>query len=164
MNRTLTGHETTMRDFSGQGPSGPDLTFDHVALSVQDLSRMKDWYMAALGLTPDGTFELPERSSSGVLLKSPTGFRIELIRKTGSHPARTSGPGEALLRQGINHFCLRVTDLDSAVARLVNLGAQVIIAPTASAFPGERMCYIGDPEGNLIELMDIPGTRTPASA
>ena len=61
--------------------------------------------------------------------------------------------------QGYNHVCVTVADVDATFARLQALGGGARMTPHASPWPGVRMAYVADPEGNLIELF---GREAPA--
>jgi len=48
---------------------------------------------------------------------------------------------------GVPHF----SDVDREYERLVNAGAKPVYHPTTEPY-GLRVCFIADPEGNLIEI------------
>jgi lactoylglutathione lyase len=137
-------------------PDPPGTRIDHVGLSVADLDETAGWYCRALDLTEVARFEYPigRRSVAGVLLAARDGWRLELQRCDGSQPAQPANPLEALLEQGIGHFCLEVPDLDAAFALLVERGAGISVPPTSSPVPGMRIAYVTDPEGNFVELLE----------
>ena len=56
---------------------------------------------------------------------------------------------------GYMHFCLVVDDLDQALKHL----AVMNVSPHRGPFVGraqQRIAFISDPDGNIIELMQIP--------
>ncbi len=55
--------------------------------------------------------------------------------------------------QGLDHFGLRVGNLDSAVAELKAKGAEFTMEPTA-ARPGLRIAFVRGPESVSIELLE----------
>jgi catechol 2,3-dioxygenase-like lactoylglutathione lyase family enzyme len=129
----------------------------HVSLSVADLDAMERWYGAAFGLREVvERVELPEPAVRTVLLRAPSGLRIELIERPGSIPDPFSDPLEAALRQGFGHWALEIDDLEQAVAELTSVGAEIVWPPADAVQPGGRFAYVRDPEGNLLELVQMP--------
>ena len=129
----------------------------HVSLSVADLDRMERWYGDAFSLREVvERFELPEPPVRTVMLLAPSGLRIELIERAGSIPDPFSDPLEAALRQGYGHWALEIGDLEQAIAELAQLGAEIVWPPADALQPGGRFAYVHDPEGNLLELVQLP--------
>jgi catechol 2,3-dioxygenase-like lactoylglutathione lyase family enzyme len=54
-----------------------------------------------------------------------------------------------------HHFCLQVDDLEDAKARLRAAGHEP--APAGREIPGRLRCFVRDPLGNLVELVEIVG-------
>ena len=132
---------------------------DHVAVSVPDLAAARDWYAAAFALEPGPVFAIGGSDVSGVVLRHESGFRLELLHRPGSAPGPLDarGPDEATLTQGYGHLCWRSTDVRGTHERLVSLGARSAIEPGASpSRPGATVCFVTDPWGNLIEVLDRP--------
>jgi catechol 2,3-dioxygenase-like lactoylglutathione lyase family enzyme len=127
--------------------------FHHVGVSVADLDAASAWYERALGLESEFEFALP--GLRGAMLRSPAGYRVELLERAGS-AAGVSGaqPNDALLTRGYGHFALQVDGLDGLYARLVDAGAGPVWDPRPAPEPGARMAFLHDPEGNLIELIE----------
>lgn len=48
-------------------------------------------------------------------------------------------------------LCIYVADVDTAVERMRDAGAEVIVEPIDQPW-GERMAYVADPDGNLLML------------
>jgi catechol 2,3-dioxygenase-like lactoylglutathione lyase family enzyme len=132
---------------------------DHVAVSVPDLASARDWYAEAFGLEPGPVFSVAGSDLSGVVLRHESGYRIELLHRpestTGSLDAR--GPDEAALTHGYGHLCWRSTDVPAAHEQLVAQGARSRLTPRHSPNrPGAMVCFVSDPWGNLIEVLDRP--------
>ncbi|CAN5284802.1 hypothetical protein BH09ACT1_BH09ACT1_09870 [soil metagenome] len=130
---------------------------DHVGLSVGDLDAQARWYAEAFSLVSTGSFEIPPLGLRGLFLVAtePGGLTLELLERQGSEAQPVArDQAESLLTRGIRHLCLRVPDVDAAFERLVTLGAAERMSPQPSPEPGVRMCFVADPEGNLIELID----------
>ena len=146
-------------DVFGNDAEAP--AFDHIGLNVHDLPAMTRWYAAALALTVEFEFALDHVEFRGVMLRSPTGFRLELLCRAGSSAGlQPTDPVDAALTRGYGHVALDVSDVDASHARLLAAGATDRMSPRPSPEPGVRMAYVADPEGNLVELLD----RTTAKA
>jgi catechol 2,3-dioxygenase-like lactoylglutathione lyase family enzyme len=131
------------------------MRFDHVGLNVGSLEDMTAWYVAAFGLEVEFEFALDQVDFRGVMLRSPAGWRIELLHRVGNDAGlRASSPVEAALTRGFGHFALDVPEVDAAYAALLAAGAGDRLSPRPSPEPGVRMAYVADPEGNLVELLD----------
>ena len=55
---------------------------------------------------------------------------------------------------GGSHLCLHVDDIDATFNRLVKNGAKKM-NPPAELAPGRWACYLQDPDGNWIELLEL---------
>jgi lactoylglutathione lyase len=128
---------------------------DHVGLTVGDLDDMVAWYAEAFGLTVELHFALDHVDFRGVMLRSPGGWRLELLHRPGSVTGLQAGnPVEAALTRGFGHLAIDVPDVDAAYELLLGAGATDRMSPRPSPEPGIRMAYVADPEGNLLELLD----------
>lgn len=129
--------------------------FDHVGLTVADLAAMTEWYVDAFGLDVEFDFALDHVDFRGAMLRSPQGWRIELLHRVGNAAGlQAADPVEAALTRGFGHFALDVPAVDAAYDALLTAGATDRMSPRPSPEPGVRMAYVADPEGNLIELLD----------
>jgi catechol 2,3-dioxygenase-like lactoylglutathione lyase family enzyme len=130
-------------------------SLDHVGLTVGDLGAMCAWYLDAFGLEVQLEFALEHVDFRGVMLRSPEGYRIELLHRGGSTVGlQAASPVEAALTRGFGHVAFDVPDVDTAYDALLAAGATERMSPRPSPEPGVRMAYVADPEGNLIELLD----------
>jgi catechol 2,3-dioxygenase-like lactoylglutathione lyase family enzyme len=59
---------------------------------------------------------------------------------------------------GITHLCFDVTDLDQEYERLSEAG-MTFHCPPQDAFAGVRTTYGRDPDGNVVELQEVPGAE-----
>jgi catechol 2,3-dioxygenase-like lactoylglutathione lyase family enzyme len=132
---------------------------DHVGLSVGDLDAQLAWYGLALGWRTASRFEIAAIGLRGAFLVSDDGQAVELLERRGaSGGLRSPDPQAALLTLGFGHICIRVDDTDAWHARLLAAGARQRQAPGAAPEAGVRFSFVADPEGNLIEILDRPGT------
>lgn len=128
---------------------------DHVGLSVGDLDRISAFYCGVFGLTTTSPHLLAGGTSRTALLSGSPGVCLELTQIPNSTPARHASVTEGALHQGWFHWALRVEHLDVTLSTVVALGGEIITEPApAQARPGIRFAYIGDPEGNLVELIE----------
>jgi lactoylglutathione lyase len=124
------------------------LRFGHVAFKVADAERSVRWYGEAFGAKkiyhakPEG--DRPEL----MFLEFYRGQCVEFF--TGGKNLLPSPPEPI----GYLHFCLVVDDLEQALDHL----AKMNVKPERK-FIGrakQRIAFISDPDGNSIELMEIP--------
>ena len=131
------------------------MRFDHVGVNVGSLDGMRDWYVGALGLEVEFEFALDAFEFSGAMLRSPEGWRVELLHRIGNNAGiAVDRPMDAALTRGLGHLALTVDDLEATYQRLLTAGAATRMPPSQSPEPGVRIAFVADPEGNLIELLD----------
>jgi len=120
----------------------------HLGLKVRDLDRAFAWYQRVLG------FEVVLDQRNGVLPGHETilgrvgPVLVELIRDDGvvaDAPVEPDGIGWSCV-------CLRVDDLDAAVAE-VRAADVDVLGPIQ--FPAARTAFFRDPDQNLLELIDV---------
>jgi len=124
------------------------LRFGHVAFRVADAERSVRWYAEALSAKKiyhaDRQGERPEL----MFLEFANGQCIELFPGGKNHLASPADP------IGYIHFCLVLDNLDQALEHL----AKMNVKPERK-FIGrakQHIAFISDPDGNSIELMEIP--------
>jgi catechol 2,3-dioxygenase-like lactoylglutathione lyase family enzyme len=141
-------------------PDEGRLRWDHIGISVRDLGVARDWWCRALNLELEYRVEPPGTDLRGVMLVHPTGFRIELLHRPGATASQSAaGPLEAAAVLGLGHVCLRVEDVPAAYDALLERGATARKPPSISpARPGALNAFVSDPDGNLIEILDRPGS------
>jgi catechol 2,3-dioxygenase-like lactoylglutathione lyase family enzyme len=144
---------------AGSLPAGlTDSCFDHIGLSVADLDAAVHFYQHGFSLREEVRFAVEAHAMTAVILRSPQGWAIELLHRPDSARAGCArpDPDSAVLDRGYGHFCLRVDDIDAVFGRLLGLGATEVVAPRVSPHPAIRFSYVADPEGNLVELINVP--------
>jgi glyoxylase I family protein len=119
---------------------------DHLAIAARDPAALADWYCEALGfhVLSDNGQPRPTR-----ILAGPGGGMIEMMPDNASPP-----PSRELFDLGISHLAIRVSNLDSAMARLVAQG--VAVADPVPAAGGGRVVSFRDPEGNVVQVVERP--------
>jgi len=124
------------------------LRFGHVAFRVSDVERSVRWYGDAFGAKKIYHAQAQGDRPELMFLEFSKGQLVEFF--TGGKNMMASPPDPI----GYIHFCLVVDNLEQALAHL----AQMNVKP-ARKFIGrakQRIAFISDPDGNSIELMEIP--------
>ena len=145
---------------------------DHVGLTVADLDRAVEFWCGRLGLRLLGRVTETDRDIAALLGEDSVeieiadldadGRIIELIRyiRPAGQPvrARSSDLGSC-------HIALRVDDLDAVLERIQGSQARqisrhpVVLHDPGGAWDGVACCYIADPDGNIVELVQRPGAE-----
>ena len=131
----------------------------HVGVTVSDLDRAVAFYRDALGLDVIHRFSVTgEAFADAVGVPGATGTfahldaggaRVELVAYDPEAPAAA---GDSLNQPGACHLGLAVDDVDAVYA---GLPADVdALSPPRTTESGTRICFLRDPEGNLVELLD----------
>lgn len=125
--------------------------FHHAGLSVSDLGRAIEWYTNVLGLEHAGTGRVPEGVEIAFAVDA-SGAGVELFALDAPDAREWEGP-IAALRERVGHVAFSVPDLDAAFAQALDGGGRAVWPPRPSPKPGERIAFVTDPDGNLVELM-----------
>jgi len=144
----------------------PLLRLTHLGICVSDLERSLRFYRDLLGFRPEHELHV-EGEPSDTLLRlrdvrldavylQRDGVRIELLR-FATPPAPPPRP-RAMNERGLTHLSFRVADVDATLAALRAAGERVL-DETIIRVPDFRAaaCFIVDPDGQLIELVQSPG-------
>jgi len=133
----------------------PDLTglpgaeLAHVGIAVTDLARASAFYRDVLGLVPAA----PESADGATIVAFHLpGGDVELLGS--SDPASPIGKYLARRGPGIHHVCLRVPDLEAALARARAAGYTLIDDTPRAGADGRRIAFLHPKStaGILIEL------------
>ena len=139
---------------------------DHIGFAVGNLDRAVDWYTRLLGEAPvlrkvwDIEYISRVLGYPGVKIECafwdlPGGMALELIEYLEPRPGvvdmETYNAGNA-------HLCLVVDDLDADLERLAGelgvTGVEAVEVPWGP-YAGSKVCYLRDPDGISIELMQL---------
>ena len=123
--------------------------FGHVAFRVADVERSIRWYAAAFGAREAFRANRADGSPQLVYVELAPGQFVELF-PNGKNPIQE--PPDPI---GYAHTCLLVDDLPAALAHLAGLGV-VPANPPRTGRAGQKLAFIADPDGNRLELMEIP--------
>jgi catechol 2,3-dioxygenase-like lactoylglutathione lyase family enzyme len=135
------------------------LAAHHFGVTVSDLDRAIDFYRDALDLGPCERFSVSgEAFADAVDIDGATGrfahfdaggARIELVEYD---PEGAEATGNAINQPGVKHLGLAVDDLDAFYADLDPTVSTVSEPRTTES--GTRICFVRDPEGNLVEILE----------
>lgn len=133
------------------------LVLDHAGTSVADLDRSQTFYSEAFGFEVEEEFRIPVAPIRGLVLKHPGGARVELFCRDGSEPSPPGHPIDSTQRHGWFQLAFRVEQVDEAFDRVVACGARAVKPPFTAPDGVSRVAFVGDPDGNLIELIERGG-------
>lgn len=143
------------------GNTSMDVCFHHIAISVQDMASMVQFYRDLMGFEVEWDMDhrsgeamsavvgMPGADAHMVMLKG-FGMHIELF-----HYHTPRGQEVRSRRQcdfGLIHLAFQVGDIHAFHARLSAAGAS-FNCPPKNLRPGVRATYMQDPEGNTVELI-----------
>lgn len=140
--------------------------FTHIGIGVSDMERSLRFYRDLLGFAwehelrvegepTDTLLRLKGTNLHAVYLKRD-GVRIELLHfASPTAPRRTE---RAMNEVGLTHLSFRVEALDPVIDAL-RADGQRVLDDTVVRFPewGAAACFVVDPDGQLIELVQSPG-------
>ena len=143
----------------------------HSGFVVKDLARAVKFYRDVMGLKIYDSFDLDGEELSrglgyenahirGALLWAGPGHILELLEYI--NPPLIERPTEDRNALGAGHFAFTVDDCEKTYLMLISKGVRVL-NPPAEPLPGVKICYLQDPEGNWIEIVEISDTRTPTN-
>ena len=140
---------------------------DHVGFAVADLDRSVEWYTRVLGAPPtlrktwdvDYIGEMlgyPGCRIECAFFALPGGGVLELIRFLDPRPGRVD---METYNAGNGHLCLLVDDIHAEHARIAPFAEMRSPAPIEipwGPYRGGWSCYLRDPDGITIQLMQHP--------
>jgi catechol 2,3-dioxygenase-like lactoylglutathione lyase family enzyme len=120
----------------------------HTAIRVRDIDRSVGSYqkLYAYDVFIDG------RAKGGPVLGLIGGHTVELI-------PQAAADGDEAPRDVLGHSCIAfsVEDIDATHAALKAAGYLDTDGP--QTFDGVRLCFVRDPDGTLLEFIQLPGRR-----
>lgn len=137
-----------------------------IGLAVSDVVKMGQFYQDVLDCTEDRRTDIPADLSGPlgiagqgylcVWLATPNNERIKLMAPTT--PPTPNQTGDFFTsRTGFAFLTFYCRDLAPTLANAQSLGATLRSAPELAAPEQEmKICFLQDPEGNIIELVETP--------
>jgi lactoylglutathione lyase len=117
----------------------------HTCYRIGDIDRSVTFYKA-LGFEELARMPIREEAINVFMGLPGDGARLEL---TYNH-----GIDEYQLGTGYNHIAILVDELDATLERLANEGIEPEKAPYSIREGGSRLCFVRDPDGYRIELIE----------
>ena len=128
---------------------------DHIGIAVQDISDALKFFQDALGVKLDRV-ESEEGGRTKVAFLPVGTSDVELVEPQDAD----SGLAKFLAKrgEGVHHICFEVDDIDAALTRLKEKGAQLIDETPRVNAQGMRYAFIHpkSAHGVLIELYQKP--------
>ncbi len=137
----------------------------HIAISTENLEKAQAFYRDVLGFEPvmNGGWEADSKMPGQVIGLQGTAAKFVMLRKGEAHielfeysspsPRPIDGT-RRICDHGFTHICLEVEDIDSEYERLKSAG-MTFHGPPPKVQGGLRAIYGRDPEGNVIELLEV---------
>jgi catechol 2,3-dioxygenase-like lactoylglutathione lyase family enzyme len=124
---------------------------DHVVFRCRDQHKMLDFYTRLMGLVEERRLE-----QIGLIQLRAGRSMIDLVPEPAAPEAPLRHPKDA----NVDHVCLGIETADmSAVTRYLKDCSVEVIGEVATRYGARGMglsIYIRDPEGNVIELKQMP--------
>ncbi|MDH3753365.1 MAG: VOC family protein [Acidimicrobiia bacterium] len=146
-----------------------DITcLQHIGITVSDVDETLAFWSALLGVDPlwrrtlDGAYLSDVTGYPGVVLDAgmielPGGAMLEVldyrVAEKQANDMATANPGNV-------HIAIRVIDIDSVWQRAIDAGGLAVspapVTVTSGPNTGAKACYLRDPNGVTLELIQPP--------
>jgi lactoylglutathione lyase len=117
----------------------------HTCYRIGDIDRSVAFY-EALGFEETGRFPIRDEAINVFMGLPGDGARLEL---TYNH-----GVDAYELGTGYNHIAITSSDLDATLANLAGQGIEPEKPPYTVREGGSRLCFVRDPDGYRIEIIE----------
>jgi catechol 2,3-dioxygenase-like lactoylglutathione lyase family enzyme len=136
----------------------------HTGIVVKDMEENLHFWRDVMGLKvaadfwEEGSFIDTVQHLEGVKLhmiklSGPDGVLVELL-KDENHPTLPPERNE-LCDRGIRHIAFTVADVDESFRILTDKGLTALSKPVTSPDGKARLFFARDPEGNLLEIVQV---------
>ena len=122
----------------------------HIALYVQDLEGMKDFYLQHFDASASAKYHNPKTGLQTYFLSFSGGAQLELMTRPGLLPCQ-----QDTLSAGYNHIAFALGSrerVDALAQELAQAGCPILSGPRITG-DGYYEVSLQDPEGNLLELV-----------
>jgi lactoylglutathione lyase len=119
--------------------------FLHTCYRIGDIDRSVSFY-EALGLEERRRMDLPDGATNVFMGLPGDADRLELTKNPGVDSYD--------LGDGYNHIAIAAADLDTALEQLAGQGIEPERPPYHVGEDGPRICFVRDPDGYRIELIE----------
>jgi lactoylglutathione lyase len=117
----------------------------HTCYRITDIDRSVDFYKA-LGFEEVGRFQLPDGATNVFMGLPDDGARLELTFNPGVDSYE--------IGTGYGHIAVTAGDLDGTLQALAGQGIDPERPPYTVREGGNRLCFVRDPDGYRIELIE----------
>jgi len=117
----------------------------HTCYRIGEIDRSVAFY-EALGFEEIGRLPIREEAINVFMGLPGDGARLELTYNFGVDSYE--------LGTGYNHIAVTVSDLDEVLPRLAEQGIEPEKPPYTVSDGGSRLCFVRDPDGYRIELIE----------
>jgi len=124
-----------------------EFTVEHLGLPAKNPAALMDWYVRTLGATV--AFDNGQQPPA-CFLRLAGGLMIEIYAASGARPETADNS-----LAGWRHVALRVANVEAARDELARRGVK-FTDPIKPAGGSGRVLFFGDPDGNLLHLIDRP--------
>ena len=137
--------------------------FHHTGFVGADLETAVTFYRDVVGLEEQGRYERIGEGIQQVVGYDDAHLQIALMGAGGQHnleliqylsPSSAQRPTNERSVQGATHLCIQVDDIETIFETLMSNGAKKLNPPKELA-PGRTACYLQDPDGNWLELLQL---------
>lgn len=128
-----------------------EFRYDHVHFLTRDVRAMTDFFERVFELELL-SYEEDFKGAAYSILKLGEGD----LRIRGYRPGDVPDAVAPMLTHGLDHLGVAVDDVEAAVARLVERGAEVDMAPVAAGVGGRMIAFIKGPENIRVEICERP--------
>lgn len=125
----------------------PSYRYDHMHLRTRDVKKTAEYYRDTFDAKIVESVQSDGRPRTDLDLNGLTIFIAPVAAEAPTPPA----PAEPYI--GLDHFGLRVDDMDEAVAELKRRGARFTLEPRTIR-PGVRIAFVQAPDNVRIELLE----------
>ena len=135
----------------------------HTGFVVSDLEKAVAFYRDGAGLEVQARYERVGAPIEQIVGYEDAHLRIAVLGMGGEHlleliqyvnPPPADRPTEERSVLGAAHLSFLVDDIEGTLDALISNGARAM-NPPAEVAPGRTACYVQDPNGNWIELLEI---------
>jgi lactoylglutathione lyase len=146
-----------MPESTEPGPGGGTIRdmarFLHTMVRITDPEKSRAFY-EALGFTFAGDFDIVRNGElEATNYFFSLGDQDSVLELTYNHDGRSYELGT-----GYGHIAVAVDDLDETLAQLAEQGIEPEREPYRVREGGSRICFVQDPDGYRIELIERSGT------
>ena len=135
---------------------------NHTGYIVRDLDAAVEFYRDVMGLTLVYSVErvggpiaqvvgYENAHLKGAFFSAGSGHILELLQYV--HPVGSERPSNERNTLGAAHLAFTVENVGQMSERLASRGVR-ILNPPVEIVPGRKACYLQDPEGNWLELIE----------